>query len=196
MTSEMLAIFGNSVLTVILIMAQQIYNDLFKGPEWAVSARDDQSTNKVAARIKRALFNQIENTAVVIPILLTVILLEAENDLTRVCSTGFLICRALYLPLYAFGVPHARSMVWGLSMMMYMAIIIRIMVIVEHGWLGPVALIAFIISVGTAAFFGFGVQEWFGEGKRARLAARDAKLGHVQPSSASVSESTPSSRSY
>ena len=88
------------------------------GSRWNVSARDEDvpPLNKVAARLVRAQENYKETLPLAIIALFGVVLGGQTSDSTALGGWIWLGARIVYLPLYAFGVPVVRTLVYLVSM--------------------------------------------------------------------------------
>ncbi len=104
-------------LAHILIAGQARTNEL--GSKWNASARDGipQQLSTVTNRLFRAQANFYET----FPLFAVVILITAITQLYSAYSYWgailYLVARIIYFPLYAFGIPYIRSIVWLLSLL-------------------------------------------------------------------------------
>lgn len=103
-------------LAHILIAGQARTNEL--GAKWNVSARDDVQP-KLSAMTNR-LFRAQNNFFETFPLFATVILITATTQLYSTYSQWgailYFAARVVYFPLYAFGIPVIRSIVWLISL--------------------------------------------------------------------------------
>ena len=84
---------------------------------WAVGPRDEpMPIHGVAARLDRAFRNFMETFPFFAAAVLAAAVAEKLGDLTLWGSGLYVAARALYVPLYAFGVPRLRSVVWMAAM--------------------------------------------------------------------------------
>ena len=85
-----------------------------RGLKWNVSARDEPapSVGPVAARLERAARNFMETFAFFAVAVILLGLLGRHNWATVWGSEIYLAARIVYLPLYGFGVPVLRTLVW------------------------------------------------------------------------------------
>lgn len=103
-------------LAHILIAGQARTKEL--GSKWNAGARDGVQPNlsKITNRLLRAQANFFET----FPLFAAVILITATTQLYSVYSHWgamlYVAARVIYLPLYAFGIPYIRSMVWMISL--------------------------------------------------------------------------------
>lgn len=83
---------------------------------WLLSPRDEQRpATGVAARLDRAFANFMETFPLFAAALIAALLAGKQGDLTVWGSGLYVAGRALYVPLYAAGVPVARTLVWTAS---------------------------------------------------------------------------------
>jgi uncharacterized MAPEG superfamily protein len=84
------------------------------GTKWNMSARDGEvpPLNAVAGRLARAQANFYESFPIMAAAILIVSVAHLENRWTALGALIWLGARLLYLPLYAFAVPVARSLAW------------------------------------------------------------------------------------
>jgi uncharacterized MAPEG superfamily protein len=87
------------------------------GLAWYVGARDEpKPLTGMAARLQRAFANYRETFPIFAAVLLATYLAGKMGSLTVDGSILYVVARAVYVPLYAFGVPYVRSLVWGASL--------------------------------------------------------------------------------
>ncbi|MDI1308866.1 MAG: MAPEG family protein [Methylotenera sp.] len=103
-------------LAHILIAGQARTNEL--GAKWNVGARDGVQP-KLSAMTNR-LFRAQANFFETFPLFAAVILITATTQLYSTYSQWgailYLAARVVYFPLYAFGIPVIRSIVWLISL--------------------------------------------------------------------------------
>jgi len=88
------------------------------GRAWNVSARDEPLTppNAVVGRLARAQANFAETFPIAIVALIGVVVAERTSQWTALGGWIWLCARVVYLPLYGFGVPGWRTLVYAISM--------------------------------------------------------------------------------
>ena len=88
------------------------------GTDWNMGARDEQMPplNPLAERLLRAQANLFEALPLFVAALLGAALLDRLGWKTEVGALLYVVGRAVYLPLYAAGVPKVRTLVWSLSL--------------------------------------------------------------------------------
>jgi len=87
-----------------------------RGLEWNVGPRDAPVVlTGMAGRLQRAFANFRETFPFYVALALACYLTGKFSPLASWGSMAYVVGRAIYLPLYAFGVPWARSLVWAAS---------------------------------------------------------------------------------
>ncbi len=88
-----------------------------RGSRWNASNRDQPAPILVGVggRVERSYKNIMET----FPLFLTAIALVefsgTQNSISGAGSLIYIISRVLYFPIYAFGIPFWRTLVWGVS---------------------------------------------------------------------------------
>ena len=107
----------STVLGLVQIILSSHATSLQRGYRWTASARDDavQPLTGVAGRLERALRNFLE----IFPLFAAAVLMAhaagRHNWMTVLGAQLYFWARVLYVPLYAFGVPLIRSLVWNVA---------------------------------------------------------------------------------
>jgi uncharacterized MAPEG superfamily protein len=82
-------------------------------PKWVLGPQDDKAPlTPMAARLDRAFKNFMETFPLFAAAVVAADLVGRLGALTIWGSGLYVAARALYVPLYAFGVPVARTVVW------------------------------------------------------------------------------------
>jgi len=108
--------------TLVLAFAQIILFDLARtrqyGLKWNTGPRDEDMPplSPVAGRLQRAQANLYETLPLFIAAVLIAHVAGVQNELTHWGAALYLGGRVAYVPLYAFGVRHLRSLVWIVSL--------------------------------------------------------------------------------
>ncbi|MEO1038189.1 MAG: MAPEG family protein [Pseudomonadota bacterium] len=101
------------LIFIAMILVQAVFSNLEHSPKDQLGARDrltDQSA--LTCRAKRANQNMIEALLIHAPLVLVVLMLDRANEMTALGGWLFVAGRAVYAPLYWFGVPIARTLAW------------------------------------------------------------------------------------
>jgi uncharacterized MAPEG superfamily protein len=85
-----------------------------RGLKWNVGARDEapKSVGKVAGRLERAFRNFLETFPFFATVVLVAALAGRHNWATIWGTEIYVAGRIVYLPLYGFGIPVVRTLVW------------------------------------------------------------------------------------
>lgn len=85
-----------------------------RGLRWNVGARDEvpPPVGKVAGRLERAFRNFMETFPFFAVAIILCALAARHNWATIWGAQAYVAARIVYLPLYAFGVPVLRTLVW------------------------------------------------------------------------------------
>ena len=105
------------VLGFVHIVAASHAASLQRGYRWTASARDHELAplTGVAGRLDRALRNFSETFPLFAALLLAAQAIGRHSWLTEAGAILYFVARLAYVPLYAFGVPLVRSLVWNVA---------------------------------------------------------------------------------
>ena len=119
MTPEFIALAGVLVLALVQILLAAAVRTGELGLKWNAGARDGETPppGPLAGRLCRAQANLFET----LPIFAAAVIMahvtgKDGGSLTLFGTYLYLFGRLIYLPLYAFGVPYVRSLVWVASL--------------------------------------------------------------------------------
>ena len=112
-----IAAFGGVLLLVHIFAAVHLKTKQY-GRQWNVGARDEAlpPLNPVAGRLARAQANFQETFPIAILALLGVVIAQRTSSTTALGGWIWLGARAIYLPLYAMGVPVVRTVMFVISL--------------------------------------------------------------------------------
>jgi uncharacterized MAPEG superfamily protein len=117
MTVELQMLAWSVVLGLVQIVLSSHAKSLQYGYWWTATARDEVKPPLagIAGRLDRALTNYLET----FPLFAAAVLIAhvaGQNDwMTAMGAQLYLAARVAYVPLYAFGVPLVRSLVWNVA---------------------------------------------------------------------------------
>ncbi len=116
MTIELKLLALSIALGLVQIVLSAQSKNLQHGYRWAAGPRDEPrpQLTGVAGRLERALGNFVET----FPLFAAVFIAHAagRHDWMTIWGSQFYFWgRVAYLPLYVFGVPLARSLVWNVA---------------------------------------------------------------------------------
>lgn len=116
MSVELTLLVWSATLVGAYLLVQSTLYRLQHGVAQAASARDDEAPpGKWTARGERALRNLLETYPVFVALALATEIGGHSDALTQWGAHLWFWLRWLYLPLYLFGIPYVRSLVWLVS---------------------------------------------------------------------------------
>ena len=117
MNLELAMLAASCALCLIQIIIASHTTSRQRGYRWSASARDADVAplTGIAGRLDRALRNFLETFPVFVAAVLLVHVLGRDGALSRWGSVLYFAARAVYLPLYAAGIPVIRSLVWNVA---------------------------------------------------------------------------------
>ncbi|QPQ55104.1 MAPEG family protein [Allosphingosinicella flava] len=118
MTIELTVLALGCLLAVVHIILAVNAKTRQYGRAWNMGARDEElpPLNPLAGRLDRARGNFLETFPIAIAAILIVTVAERTNAWTAAGALLWLAARAVYLPLYAAGIPKIRTLVYTISM--------------------------------------------------------------------------------
>jgi len=128
MTIELQLLGIAIIIGLVQIMLQASTMTSAKGTAWNVGPRDEPGAEMtpLAGRLNRALTNYFETFPLFAAAMLAVLLAGKMGDLTYWGGMAYVVGRALYVPLYAFGVSYARSLAWVVATGGIVAIVVAL----------------------------------------------------------------------
>lgn len=118
MTQSLIILTWTLVLALVQILLPAAFRNRETGIAYNASARDEGGppVGKYTARLQRAQKNLFETLPLFIAAVLIAHMGNADSEKTLLGAQLYLGARILYVPLYAFGVPYVRSLVWVVSL--------------------------------------------------------------------------------
>ena len=118
MTTELTYLAWTLVLALIYIGLPSQLRTIETGTAYNASSRDEQGppVGKITGRLQRAQQNLFETLPLFIGAVLIAHVGGRDGALTSWGVTLYFWARLVYLPLYAFGIPYVRSLVWLVSL--------------------------------------------------------------------------------
>ena len=129
MTTELLILGWVLVLALVQILLAGAMRTAETGVAYNMGPRDAAAppARPVTARLQRAQANLFETLPLFAAAVLIAHVAGREGELTLWGSYAYLGARVLYVPLYAFGVPVVRSVVWGVGLLGIVMILFAIL---------------------------------------------------------------------
>ncbi len=105
-----------AVLLLVHVGAQSFALKASAGNAWSAGPRDEAAEeSRLAGRLRRGLANYLETLPAFALVLVAAELSDRTNEWTAIGGWVWLAGRAVYLPVYAAGIPWVRSIVWNLA---------------------------------------------------------------------------------
>ena len=114
MTPEFILLALTLILALVQIGAAGMARTAELGGKWNAGPRDGAAPppGKVAGRLMRAQANLFESLPIFAAAVIMAHIAGKDGTLTALGAHLYFFGRLIYLPLYAFGVPYIRSLVW------------------------------------------------------------------------------------
>ena len=118
MTTELTYLALTLILALVQVFLPAGARTVEFGSKWNAGARDvtPTSTRPLTGRLERAQANLFETLPLFIGAVLIAHVIGAAGPLTLWGTALYFWARVVYVPLYAFGVPYVRSLVWVVSL--------------------------------------------------------------------------------
>ena len=117
MTTELTVLAWGCLLALVHIFAAAQVRTKQYGTKWNMGARDEDMPppSPLVGRLERAQANFFETFPIVIAVILIVQVAGLHSRWTAIGAVLWLAARAVYLPLYALGIPVVRTLVFTLG---------------------------------------------------------------------------------
>lgn len=114
MTPEFIMLAFTLILALVQIMAAGAARTSELGAKWNAGPRDGEAPppGPVAGRLMRAQANLFETLPLFAAAVIMAHVAGKDGQLTFIGTHLYFFGRLIYVPLYAFGVPYIRSLVW------------------------------------------------------------------------------------
>ena len=114
MTPEFILLALTLILALVQIGAAGMARTAELGGKWNAGPRDGEvpPPGRLAGRLMRAQANLFETLPLFAAAVIMAHIAGKDGALTAVGAHLYFFGRLIYLPLYAFGVPYVRSLVW------------------------------------------------------------------------------------
>lgn len=134
MTPELTILGWTLVLALVQIMLPSLFRTRETGAAYNVSARDGAGppVGKITGRLQRAQANLFETLPLFAVAVLIIHVTAQESVLTLYGAALYLAARVIYVPLYAFGIPVVRTLVWLVSVAGLLMLLWAIIVPIVH----------------------------------------------------------------
>lgn len=118
MTTELTYLALTLILALVQIFLPAGARTAEFGSKWNAGPRDEtpEAKKPLTGRLERAQANLYETLPLFIGAVLIAHVIGASSALTVWGTALYFWARVVYVPLYAFGVPYVRSLVWLVSL--------------------------------------------------------------------------------
>ena len=112
--TELNILLWAGVLTLLQFVVSAVPGLLQTGIPYAVGPRDEpHDATGIPARLERALKNHHEWLFLFALPVIAITFMGKSTGSSLLAAQVYLIARAVYIPLYAFGIPWIRTIVWS-----------------------------------------------------------------------------------
>ena len=114
MTPEFILLALTLILALVQIGAAGMARTAELGGKWNAGPRDGEvpPPGRLAGRLMRAQANLFETLPLFAAAVIMAHIAGKDGTLTAVGAHLYFFGRLIYVPLYAFGIPYVRSLVW------------------------------------------------------------------------------------
>ncbi len=118
MTTELSVLAWGCVLALLHIFLAAHLKTHQYGLKWNMGTRDGElpPPQPAVARLMRAQANFFETFPLFAAAAIIVSVAHMNNRVTAIGALVWIVARAIYLPLYALGIPYVRTIVWIASL--------------------------------------------------------------------------------
>jgi uncharacterized MAPEG superfamily protein len=116
MDIELKVLVWSAILGLVQIVIAAGFANRIRGTRWNIGPRDETiPLTGVAGRLDRAYRNFLETFPIFAVAVIAAGVAQKYNGTSAIGAYIYLIGRVVYVPLYAFGVPLARTLAWVAS---------------------------------------------------------------------------------
>jgi uncharacterized MAPEG superfamily protein len=126
--TELAVLAWSVVLLLVHVVIQGSLATLTTGVDYNASARDqERSPGLYGGRAKRALANLLETYPAFVALALALVVSNRAGGYGATGALIWIAARVVYVPLYLFGVPVVRSIVWLVSLAGLVMMLVRLL---------------------------------------------------------------------
>jgi uncharacterized MAPEG superfamily protein len=116
------------ILLIVQLFLQSVSSAFEVGGEYKAGSRDDARTvrGKFAGRADRAFRNLLETFPAFAALALALTVTGRNGGCGALGAEVWVVARILYVPLYLFHIPFARSLAWFVSIFALVAMLVRL----------------------------------------------------------------------
>lgn len=126
--TEIVMLAIGAVLLLVQMFLQSISSAVEVGGEYKAGPRDQPKALQgvIAGRAERAFRNLLETFPIFAALALALVVTGRNGGLGALGAEVWVVARILYVPLYLFHIPFARSLAWFVSIFALVAMLIRL----------------------------------------------------------------------
>jgi uncharacterized MAPEG superfamily protein len=130
MTTELQLLAWVLVLAVVQILLPAHFRTRETGLAFNTGPRDEPGppVGRITGRLKRAEQNLFETLPLFAAALIIAHIAQREGSFTLWGAWLYTVGRIVYVPLYALGVPYARSVIWAVSLIGLLLVLAALLV--------------------------------------------------------------------
>lgn len=115
-------------LYFVMIAVQAFLSNIENKPAVMAGGRDGVTDKGVMlGRARRANANMVESLLMFVPLVLVAYVTDNLNDMTELGAGLFLAARIVYAPIYWFGIPWLRTLVWAAGLVGIVLIFLQVL---------------------------------------------------------------------
>jgi uncharacterized MAPEG superfamily protein len=128
MPLELSYLVATVILYIVMIVVQATLANLENKPADMAGSRDGITDKGVMlGRARRANANMVEAMLMFVPLVLVAYMTDSLNEMTQLGAGLFLAARIAYAPIYWFGIPWLRTLVWFAGVVGILLILLQIL---------------------------------------------------------------------
>ncbi len=128
---ELQMLAASAVLGLVQLLLAALFSVGARGMRWSVGSRDSASAplGTIGGRVERACKNFLETFPIFAVAVLIATSLDRHTAMTMLGAQLYFWARVAFVPVYAFGIPVVRTLVWAIAT-------VGIVLVLQVGWLG------------------------------------------------------------
>lgn len=129
MTIEVLSVLIYAILLFTVVLTQASYAAMTAGLAYGFSNRGEPQPGKsgFGRRIDLTLGNLKEGAIIYLPLALLSVSMDISNEWTQGAALVTILSRVIYVPVFFFGIPIVRTLVWAPSFFALPALLVGIL---------------------------------------------------------------------
>ena len=119
MTTEIRLLLLTACIGLLHVIISAAFGTKARGMAWNMSSREDNPPplTGAAGRLQRAQANFFETFPLFIVAVIALRFADVSNNLTVLGAWLYFLSRAIYFPIYAFGITVIRTIIWAVGLL-------------------------------------------------------------------------------